>query len=78
LTCKNIYAVQVKTNATTFNFWLVNKKTSQIISDNLIYALVNLRKTGPEFFLVPSKVVVQKSSFPHQQRQGSPSGTLSI
>jgi hypothetical protein len=26
----------------------------------LIYALVNLRKSGPEFFLVPSKVVAQK------------------
>jgi hypothetical protein len=55
--CKNVYAVQVKTNAATFNFWLVNKNTSQIISDNLVYALVNLRKAGPEFFLVPSKVV---------------------
>jgi hypothetical protein len=58
--CTKTYAVQVKTNATTFNFWLVNSKTSHIVSDNLVYALVNLRKTGPEFFLVPSAVVAEK------------------
>jgi hypothetical protein len=58
--CKNIYAVQVKTNATTFSFWLVNAKTTRIVSDHLIYALVNLRRAGPEFFLVPSKVVAEK------------------
>lgn len=58
--CKNTYAVQVKTNASTFNFWLVNSKTSEIVSENLVYALVNLRKIGPEFFLVPSGVVAQK------------------
>ena len=57
--CKNIYAVQVKTNAVTFGFWLVNKKTSSIVSDHLVYALVNLRKTGPEFYLVPSKVLAR-------------------
>jgi hypothetical protein len=59
-TCNNIYAVQVKTNASTFNFWLVNKKTSLLVSEHLVYALVNLRKSGPDFFLVPSAVVAQK------------------
>jgi hypothetical protein len=58
--CRNIYGVQVKTNASTFTFWLVGAKTSRIVSDHLIYALVNLRKSGPEFFLVPSRVVAQK------------------
>ncbi len=57
---KNTYAVQVKTNASTFSFWLVNPKTSRIVSDSLVYALVNLRKTEPEFFLVPSAVLAQK------------------
>jgi hypothetical protein len=60
VTCKHTYAVQVKTNASTFNFWLVNAKTSQIASDNLAYVLVNLRKAGAEFFLVPSAVVASK------------------
>jgi hypothetical protein len=59
--CKNIYGVQVKTNATTFNFWLVGAKTSRIVSDRLIYAFVNVRKkTEPDYFLVPSAVVAQK------------------
>jgi hypothetical protein len=64
--------VQVKTNASGFNFWLVNAKTSRLVSDNLIYALVNLRKTGPEFFLVPSAVVAQKvkESKPSETRKG--------
>jgi hypothetical protein len=58
--CRNTYAVQVKTNASTFTFWLVNPKTSRIVSENLVYALVNLRETGPEFYLVPSAVVAKK------------------
>jgi hypothetical protein len=58
--CRNTYAVQVKTNAAMFNYWLVNPKTSRMVSDNLVYAFVNLRETGPEFFLVPSAVVAQR------------------
>lgn len=58
--CKHTYAVQVKTNAQTFSFWLTGPKTSQIKSDTLIYAFVNLRKTGTEFFLVPSAIVAEK------------------
>lgn len=59
--CKKTYVVQVKTNGSTFGFWLVGAKTSQITSRNLIYALVNLRKTGPEFFLIPSHLVARKT-----------------
>jgi hypothetical protein len=40
--CKHTYAVQVKTNAQTFSFWLTGPSTSQIKSDTLIYAFVNL------------------------------------
>jgi len=58
--CQDIYAVQVKTNASAFCFWLVNSRTSKIKSDNLVYALVNLKKSGPEYFLVPSRVVARK------------------
>ena len=48
--CQETYAVQVKTNARTFNFWLVSATTSQIKSENLIYAFVNLRRTGAGVF----------------------------
>jgi hypothetical protein len=59
-TCKHAYAVQVKTNARTFNFWLVNAKALELVSENFIYGLVNLTKNGPEFFLVPSEVAAKK------------------
>jgi hypothetical protein len=58
--CKNVFAVQVKTNARTFNFWLVNANTSKTISDSLVYALVNLKKSGPEYYFVPSCEIAKK------------------
>jgi hypothetical protein len=60
LMCQNAYSVQVKTNAVTFGFWLVGSRASKIVSDSFVYALVNLRKTGPEFYVVPSKVLAGK------------------
>jgi len=60
--CKNTYSVQVKTNATTFNFWLLNKASKNLKSSTLIYVFVNLRdkKNLMEFFIVPSCVVSEK------------------
>jgi len=58
--CKRAFSVQVKTNASVFGFWLVNARTSGIVSEHLVYALVNLKKSGPEFYLVPSSVVASK------------------
>ena len=57
--CDNSYSVQVKTNATTFTFWLLSKKSVTIHSRSHIYVFVNLRKNGDvEYFVVPSKYVV--------------------
>lgn len=62
--CRNTFSVQVKTNARTFNFWLLTKKAKEQVSKNHIYILVNLRhnKTGDiiEYFIVPSIVVSDK------------------
>lgn len=60
--CKKAFSVQVKTNAKTFNFWLLNKHSKETISRSHIYVFVNLRKGGSEieFFVVPSKVVSKK------------------
>lgn len=52
--CQRSYAVQVKTNARSFGFWLLNKNTRLVKSRSLIYVLVNLRKDRTEYFLVPS------------------------
>ena len=57
--CDNSHSVQVKTNATTFSFWLLSKKSATINSRSHIYVFVNLRKNGDvEYFVVPSKYVV--------------------
>ena len=62
--CRNTFSVQVKTNARTFNFWLLTKKAKEQVSNNYIYVLVNLRhnKSGEmiEYFIVPSRVISDK------------------
>lgn len=69
--CKKSFAVQVKTNARTFNFWLVNSKAKTFQSNTLIYAFVNLRKDRTEYYLVPSKFVAKNIdiSKPSKTRQ---------
>lgn len=58
--CKRAYSVQVKTNAKTFNFWLIGKKAKETVSDTHIYVLVNIRNSVRhgeriEYFVIPSK-----------------------
>ena len=58
--CKRAYSVQVKTNARTFNFWLIGKKAKETVSHTHIYVLVNIKNTKKsgemiEYFIVPSK-----------------------
>ena len=58
--CQRAYSVQVKTNASTFSFWLIGKKAKETVSDSHIYVLVNIKKTKSngeiiEYFIVPSK-----------------------
>ena len=57
--CKRAYSVQVKTNASTFNFWLLNEHAKKLSARSHLYVFVNLRKEGSktEFFVVPSHIV---------------------
>ena len=55
--CSRSYAVQVKTNATTFKFWLVSEKNMSMQSKTFVYAFVNIKRDNTEFYLVPSHVV---------------------
>lgn len=61
--CARAWSVQVKTNAKTHSFWLLNAKTKETVSPTHIYALVNIikRRDGEtiEYFVVPSAVVAQ-------------------
>ena len=57
--CKKSFAVQVKSNATTFAFWLLSSKSMTFQSKTLVYAFVNLRKDRTDFYLVPSAFVAR-------------------
>lgn len=52
--------IQVKTNSTTFSFWLLSEKCKLLESDDLFYILINLRKYEREFFIIPNKEIVGK------------------
>jgi hypothetical protein len=58
--CRRAFSVQVKTNASTFNFWLMGKKNLDMRSSSFVYVFVNLRKDRTEYFIVPSRVVADK------------------
>jgi hypothetical protein len=57
--CQRSFAIQVKTNAKSFGFWLVGPNAQSVVSDSLIYAFVNLRKIEVEYYLIPSKIVAK-------------------
>lgn len=52
-----VCSAQVKTNAKTFGFWLLGEKNTTLKSKTLFYILVNMRKNGIEYYIVPSKAV---------------------
>jgi hypothetical protein len=65
--CKRARSVQVKTNFGRPNFWLLNKHCSETKSDTHVYVLVNLgqknpqqRYKGPDFYVVPSRVLSRR------------------
>jgi len=61
--CLRAYSVQVKTNASTFGFWLLSEKARTMVSPHYIYAFVNLRRRKDkeiiEFFILPSSDVAE-------------------
>ena len=61
--CERAFSVQVKTNSGAANFWLVGKHTP--ISETHVYVLVNLKSREnaslPEYFVVPSRVIKEKT-----------------
>jgi len=62
--CQQAFSIQVKTNSIAANFWLVDKATT--VSRTHIYVLVNLKSKGakgPEYFIVPSTVVKERTVY---------------
>ncbi len=62
--CQRAYSVQVKTNARTFNSWLLGKKAKEQVSESHIYVFVNIRSPKSseiiEYYVVPSRIVAEK------------------
>jgi hypothetical protein len=58
--CKKAWTIQVKTNTSTFSFFLLGKHDKKMTAKSHFYVLVNLKKTGPEYFIVPGKIVSSK------------------
>jgi hypothetical protein len=53
-------AIEVKTNARTFNFWLLGKKAKEMTSRGHYYAFVNIGEGYEEYFIVPSRIVATR------------------
>lgn len=75
--CRRAFSVQVKTNARTFNFWLIGKPARDAVSRSHVYVLVNIKDSRTkghqvEYFVVPSARLASlasfKSDWPHVRR----------
>ena len=55
-------AIQVKTNQGATKARVLQKKAEEYFGDNLFYVFVNLKdkKSHPDFYIVPSKVVADQ------------------
>ena len=58
--CKHALSVQVKTNAKSASFWLLNLHAKEMVSPTHFYVLVNLLTDGYEFYIVPSRVIARR------------------
>ena len=56
--CSRAWSIQVKTNSTPTNYWLVGAHAQTLVSESHVYVFVNLKgNQRPEFLVVPSAVV---------------------
>ncbi len=59
--------IQVKTNQGSKKVWLLDKKSEDSSTENLIYVFVNLNDSNqPSFHVVPSQVVADYTRGRHQ------------
>jgi len=79
INCTKAYSVQVKTNAKTFNFWLLSKKAVELQSKSLIYVFVNIKQKETEeieYYVVPSKYVA--ANYEYQESANSDWYSISL
>lgn len=75
--CKNSYSIQVKTDTTGSNFWLLGKKAKEMVSETHVFVFVKIRTKKEieevDYFVVPSKFVAKnmdaaEGEFPNIKR----------
>jgi hypothetical protein len=61
--CLKTFSVQVKTNSTGDDYWLMDKQVKEMVSDSHIYVFVKLEKEGqpPKFYAAPAKFVAHET-----------------
>jgi hypothetical protein len=72
--CQQAWSVQVKTNASMANFWLVNAKTKDLVSPTHVYVFVSVPKNpkrSPYFYVVPSTEVARSVKTSPPRKTGS-------
>ena len=58
--CKKAWSIQVKTNRSTFSFFLLGKHDKEMKAKSHLYVLVNLRPSELEYFIVPANIVAKR------------------
>ena len=71
------FAVEVKTNAATFSFWLLGAKALEVEAPTLFYALVNLRKLGNETTSFRAESCERTSASTNRATRAKPPGMRS-
>ena len=63
--CRKAWSVQVKTNASTRNNWLVNPHAKKLRSLSFVYVFVSasIDQKGDQFFIVPSHIVARDTKY---------------
>lgn len=65
---RKTFSVQVKTMTKGFHWWVVGRGAKRFVSPSHAYVFVNIRPSGPEYFIVPSKVVSRRVK-PHGKNE---------
>ena len=61
-------AIQVKTTKKSKKEWVLNRKSEDLVSDNIFYIFVNIESCKvPEYHIVPSRIVAGRVSESHKK-----------
>jgi hypothetical protein len=68
--CSRAWSIQVKTNSTPTNYWLVGLHAQTLVSESHVYVFVNLKGNQRPEFLVVSSAIVAANVWIDQSKSG--------